>query len=63
MQNLLEALEHLTGFLIVFLALTVLWGITVLVGRLCVRLERPRTPKPVGRDQPALPPPPARAHA
>jgi sodium pump decarboxylase gamma subunit len=40
-QNLWEAAGLLVGFVIVMLALTVLWGLTALMSRLVARLERP----------------------
>ncbi|BET66539.1 hypothetical protein ASA1KI_14570 [Opitutales bacterium ASA1] len=32
-DNVVQSLEHLTGFVIVMLALSVLWGLTALMGR------------------------------
>jgi Na+-transporting methylmalonyl-CoA/oxaloacetate decarboxylase gamma subunit len=39
-QALLDAAEHLTGFVIVMLALSVLWGLTALMGRIVALLEK-----------------------
>lgn len=34
LENLIQATEHLVGFLIVLMALTLLWGATALMGKL-----------------------------
>lgn len=34
LENVLHSFEHLTGFVIVILALCILWGLTALAGRL-----------------------------
>ncbi|MGA8053058.1 MAG: OadG family protein [Burkholderiales bacterium] len=39
-QNLLAAAELLVGFVIVMLTLSVLWGLTALMGRIVARFER-----------------------
>ncbi len=33
-DNLIAAIEHLTGFVIVLIALSALWGLTALIGRI-----------------------------
>lgn len=40
-ENLLVASEHLAGLLVVAFALTTLWGLTALIGRLVVLLSKP----------------------
>ena len=46
LSNLVEALESLTGFVIVMLALAVLWGLTAMTGRLFIaRAAREATAK------------------
>jgi Na+-transporting methylmalonyl-CoA/oxaloacetate decarboxylase gamma subunit len=42
-QNLWAASELLVGFVIVMLALTVLWGLTALMSRVVAWMERPTT--------------------
>lgn len=44
MENIVHALEHLTGFVIVILALTLLWGATVLMSLVCRWIEKPTAP-------------------
>ena len=47
-NNVVEASKHLTGFVIVMIALSALWGLTALVGRiLSSPAEKPAQPAPV----------------
>lgn len=46
LENLILAAEQLAGFAIVMFALSLLWGLTVLLGRVVGRIERPQSPKP-----------------
>lgn len=47
-ENVIEATEHLTGFVIVMLALTVLWGLTAFMGRrFTAAAAKAPAPKPV----------------
>jgi len=48
MENTLQAIEHLTGFVIVILALCILWGATNLMSAACRWIESPKTGKPSG---------------
>lgn len=42
-QSFVDSLEHITGFFVVLVALTLLWGATILSGKIFA----PRTPKAV----------------
>ena len=43
---LISSLEHITGFLVVVFALSLLWAITAIIGKLFIRMEANR-PVPV----------------
>jgi glutaconyl-CoA/methylmalonyl-CoA decarboxylase subunit delta len=59
-QDVAAAAEHLTGFVIVMLALTVLWGLTALMGKIVARFDK--TPaKPAAVPVPAASAPVAEA--
>jgi len=45
-QGFVESLEHLTGFVIVMIALGGLWGLTALMAKVVALVEKPRTPAP-----------------
>jgi Na+-transporting methylmalonyl-CoA/oxaloacetate decarboxylase gamma subunit len=47
LENLMFAAEHLAGFAIVMLALSLLWGLTALLGRLVARTEQRQVQSPV----------------
>lgn len=46
-QGFLESLEHLTGFVIVMIALGGLWGLTALMAKLVAMIEKPKAPAAV----------------
>ena len=53
----ISSLEHIIGFLVVVFALTLLWAITALIGKIFIGME-PATPAPaavtpVGGDDPS----------
>ena len=58
--DLLAAAEHLAGFVIVLLALTLLWGLTVLIGRFFASSAAAAVP-PAGPAPAAAPATPAPA--
>jgi Na+-transporting methylmalonyl-CoA/oxaloacetate decarboxylase gamma subunit len=55
LDELLLAAEHLAGFVIVMLALSLLWGLTVVLGRVVARIEKLRT-LPVAVPAATIPP-------
>lgn len=45
-QEFIESLEHLTGFVIVMIALGGLWGLTALMAKVVAIIEKPKAPAP-----------------
>lgn len=57
LDNVLQATEAFTGFVIVLLVLCLLWGLTALIGRICQAAEMKR--EAVAPASPVTAPPPA----
>lgn len=41
-ESVLQAMEHMTGFIIVLMTLSILWGLTALMGKVAIYLEKRR---------------------
>lgn len=57
LQNLLAAVPHIAGMVVVLLALTSLWALSAIAARLVALVERPAAPAPALPPQPSAPPP------
>ncbi|MCD8482496.1 MAG: OadG family protein [Verrucomicrobia bacterium] len=57
-ESVIEAMEHMTGFIIVLMTLGILWGLTALMGKFAIAWERAqncgKTPNPsTAADKPS----------